>query len=237
MNRLALAVAAVLLASGCSSGTESPGPPAGEADTGPGPMRSDAVPSDAVPSTPATTSGPLSLEVFPSPQLLGRGWTYRVDPGDAEGGYVGNGTPGLERNPDELATLAVPLGCERPRLPRADHAFEVDYAFRHTPVVAVRLAFADPETAERFYADRLRALRGCLGTNGGAAVGPLVSTVRTLSGTTVLSDRTPRSDPWVEAGLVQGRHVLLMAARGRVGAAPLGPRQMQVLERQLGGGA
>ncbi|HEX4977395.1 MAG TPA: hypothetical protein VFV40_05970, partial [Nocardioides sp.] len=147
-----------------------------------------------------------------------------VDPGDAEEGYAGNDTPVLERDPAEVAMLAVPFGCPRPvDVPVPDHALEVDYTADGVSVVAVRAAFGDPRTASRFFGTRARLLRGCEDTAGSKAEGMLVREVRQLSATALLNDRTPDSDPWTELAVHDGDQVVLVAARSRFDASPLTP--------------
>ncbi|HET7690735.1 MAG TPA: hypothetical protein VFK41_10170 [Nocardioidaceae bacterium] len=157
--------------------------------------------------------------MFPRPRDLGAGWSYRVDMGDAEAGYEGSGTPRLARDPVEVATLAVPLGCPRPEeLPLARKATEVDYAYRERPVVAVRLVFADGRTAQTFVDARHAAVAGCVGLSGGPAVGPYVSRVEGA-----MNDRTPESEPWTEIVVRRGAAVLLVAASGPIEHTPLDP--------------
>lgn len=142
-----------------------------------------------------------------------------MDMGDAEAGYEGSGTPQLARDPVEVATLAVPLGCPRPEeLPLARKATEVDYAYRERPVVAIRLVFADDRTASTFVDARRAAIAGCVGLSGGPAVGPYVAH---LDG--AVNDRTPESEPWTEVVVRRGAAVLLVAAAGRIEDSPLDP--------------
>lgn len=165
--------------------------------------------------TPAATSGPLSRRSFPSPRRLGAGWAYSVDPGDAEEGYAGNGTPVVERSPQEIAQTAVPFGCERSgRLPLPTHALEVDYTFRRAKAIAVRGAFRDAATATAFYDVRRTDLRGCLGRSGSQAIGPLVGSITEPARDALASDRTPRSDPWRELAILDGSSVVLFAVQG-----------------------
>lgn len=172
--------------------------------------------------TPATSSGPLSRADFPRPAELGPGWEWSVDPGDVEEGYLGNGTPVLERAPAEVAALAVPFGCPRPReLPVPEHALEADYSADGVKVVAVRSELADRTTAARFFADRVAMLESCLGTVVSSGEGPLVTRVRRLGPHVILSDRTPGSDPWSELALLDGDQVVLVAARARPGSDPM----------------
>jgi hypothetical protein len=164
---------------------------------------------------PATTSGPLSRRSFPTPRQLGAGWRYAVDPGSAEEGYAGNGTPTLARSPQEIVQTAVPFGCDRPsELPAPTHALEVDYTVRGARVVAVRGKFADTAGARTFFAGRARDLRGCVGRSGSPAIGPLVASVTTPATDSLASDRTPRSDPWRELAVLDRDTVVLVAAQG-----------------------
>lgn len=145
-----------------------------------------------------------------------------MDPGDAEEGYRGNGTPALERDPDEVVMTAIPLGCARKDpLPRPTHVLEVDYRFRDTSVIALKLRFARDQDARTFHVHRRDNLRACQGRSGGHAIGVLVRTVRLLDRGAVLSDRTPDSDPWSEVAAFDGSEVVLLAARSRPDRPPL----------------
>lgn len=177
--------------------------------------------------TPGTSSGPLTRRDFPRPRELGPGWSYRVDMGDAEEGYTGNSTPVLERDPTEVAMLAVPFGCPRPvDVPVPAHALEVDYTAAGVSVVAVRAAFDDPRTASRFFGVRERLLRDCAGTVVSRAEGVLVDELRRLSGTALLNDRTPDSDPWTELAVHDGDQVVLVAAQTRPDRPPMAPESV-----------
>lgn len=128
-------------------------------------------------ATPATSSGPLTGKALPDPEVLGSGWVARVDPGSAEDGYTGNGTPVIARDPQDLAQALLPIGCADAsvydvRLPRAAHALEVDYAYRASGAhgVALALDFGDEATAERFVATYASALRRCTAGPGGSMV-------------------------------------------------------------------
>ena len=179
---------------------------------------------------PATSSGPLSRASFPRPRDLGPGWAYSIDPGHAEEGYAGNGTPALARNPKEVVQTAVPFGCLRPSAMQVPvHALEVDYTYRGAKAVAVRAQFADAEAATAFFDARATDLRGCEGVSGSPAIGPLVGRVSSRSARVVVSDRTPRSDPWREVGLLDGDTVVLVAVHG----APLSQSQTRNLVTEL----
>lgn len=233
MRRAAAVVVAVALAAACTS--LDAGPSAGGDDTVAAVPASSATAATAEgPSepnegraqleVPDTSSGPLTRRDFPRPRELGPEWSYRVDPGDAEEGYAGNSTPVLERDPTEVAMLAVPFGCPRPvDVPVPEHALEVDYTAGGVSVIAVRASFGDPRTASRFFGTRARLLRGCEGTVAGKAEGILVREVRRLSDTALLNDRTPDSDPWVELAVHDGEQVVLVAARTRPDSEPMTP--------------
>ncbi len=173
---------------------------------------------------PDTRSGPLTRRDFPRPRELGPGWSYRVDMGDAEEGYTGNSTPVLERDPTEVAMLAVPFGCPRPvEVPVPEHALEVDYTAEGATVVAVRASFGDPRTASRFFGTRARLLRRCEDDVISKSEGILVEEVRRLSATALLNDRTPDSDPWTEVAVHDGDQVVLIAAQTRIDQPPMTP--------------
>ena len=173
---------------------------------------------------PATTAGNLSQRSFPTPRELGAGWRYVVDPGDAEQGYAGNGTPSLARDPQEIVQTAVPFGCARPDAMTAPaHALEVDYAFRGARVVTIKGVFDSPAAARSFFTARAANLRACLGRSGGPAIGPLVARLRRLDHTALVSDRTPASDGYRELSVLHERTVTLVAARIGPGGAPLTP--------------
>ena len=173
--------------------------------------------------TPGRTSGELSRRDFPRPRALGGQWRYAVDSGDAEEGYVGNGTPALARSPQEIVQTAVPFGCPRPaRMPLPEHALEVDYAAGGTAVIAIRSQFADVATARTFYTARRDNLRACAG-RGGGAVGPLVTGLGPVGRDALLNGRTQRSDPWMELAVLDGDSVVLLASQNRAGRPPLTP--------------
>ena len=241
--RRATLVAGVLLGvlTGCGGGTE----PAAEPPTPSGfpamtaastpSAEGAAAPSPSAPEPgsmekPATTSGALTRTSFPAPARLGTGWRYAVDPGSAEEGYAGNGTPTVARRPEEVARTAVPLGCRRPeRLPVPAHALETDYAMQGTPVVSVRVSFAGHAEAARFFAVRARTIEACAG-RGSGAVGALVTAPTSPSSGVLVSVRTPRSDPWQELAVLDRDTVVLVAARG---TDPLDPPTLRRLVRLL----
>jgi len=184
----------------------------------------------SLPGQPDRTSGGLTARTLPSAGSLGVGWTYRVDRGSAEAGYVGNGTPTLARDPHEVVLTAVPLGCEqRSQLPVPAHVLETDYRqrARGTAGVGLRLRFSAPAAAGRFEALRREDLEACARQplepgDGGVH---LVSGVRSSGRGTYVSARTDASLPagqrtWTEvAAWIGGRDVVLLA----VNAAPGSP--------------
>jgi hypothetical protein len=218
------AVAVVLLgASACTTDDPSVDPTApvtsgtGEPEPGdsPSPTPTTDAPSPGSLDKPATTSGPLSERSFPTPKQLGTGWRYAVDPGNAEEGYAGNGTPTLARDPREVLQTAVPFGCDRgSAMPLPTHALEVDYTRRGRPVIAVRSKFADATAARTFFTGRTANLSACTGRSGSPAIGPLVTTLTRPAEDALVSDRTPRSDPWSELAVRDRDTVVLMAVRG-----------------------
>jgi hypothetical protein len=155
-----------------------------------------------------------------------------VDPGDAEEGYAGNGTPTLARSPREIVQTAVPLGCARAdTMPAPQHALEADYTLRGATVVAVRSRFADRAEARRFYAARAANLRACLGRSGSPAIGLLVGALTEPAKDALASDRTPTSDPWRELAVLDDDTVVLVAVQGPDPLDPAATRRLARLFR------
>ena len=148
---------------------------------------------------------------MPRPAALGHGWRFRVDDGSQEDGYAGNGTPTVQRDPSEVAGLAVPLGCvDRGHLPQPRWALETDYAHASTGTIGlvVRLRFATVSSATAFMKQRDAALAACAAQT--SRVGPnstgLVQQLRMVAGMTV-STRTESGDlhdgsAWTEIAAV-----------------------------------
>jgi hypothetical protein len=198
-----------------------PATPSGPASTtsptapSPSPTRATGGPTPGSLAVPDTSSGPLTRRSFPTPGQLGPGWRYAVDPGNAEEGYAGNGTPAVERNAQEVAQTAVPFGCDRTEaMPAPTNALEVDYTVDGAKVIAVRGRFPDEAAARAFFDGRRDNLRRCLGRSASAAIGPLVARLTRPAKDAVLSDRTPRSDPWRELAVLDGSTVALVAVQG-----------------------
>lgn len=217
-HRAAVIAAVSLVAlTGCTSGhtAAAPEPSRSTSTASAEPDPATGAPTPGSTAIPHTTSGPLSRSDFPTPRELGAGWRYSVDPGDAEEGYAGNGTPVLERSPEEIAQTAVPFGCERgSAMPTPRHALEADYTYRRAKVIAVRSEFRDRSTARTFFAGRSENLRNCLGRTGSAAIGPLVDHLTRPAADAVASDRTPTSDPWQEIAVLDGSTVAMVAVQG-----------------------
>jgi hypothetical protein len=229
------ATAALLAAAGCGSSPDRPASTGAASTAAPTPTPSGppSVASRApVPSArasadrseapaagsmdqPASSSGSLTRRSFPTPEELGAGWRYAVDPGDAEEGYAGNGTPTLARRPAEIVRTAVPFGCaRRTAMPAPEHALEADYTLRGATVIAVRGTFGDAARARSFFAGRAANLRACAGRASSPAIGPLVGAVTSPARDVLASDRTPRSDPWREVAVLDGDAVVLVATQG-----------------------
>jgi hypothetical protein len=178
----------------------------------------------------------MSLRSFPSPRKLGSGWHYSVDPGSAEDGYLGNGTPAVQRDPNEVVSAAVPLGCRRPvKMATPRHALEVDYRYHGTKVIAVRGIFDDPAQARSFFLARARNLQGCQGRVSNAAEGVLVKRVERVADGVLLSDRTPNSAPWSELAVLDQDAVVLLAAQAPLARSPFGRDRPAHLARSFRG--
>ena len=237
LTALAVALTISAAAAGCAS--EPPAPAArpmkpSPSSVAPSPEETpttSASPEGEPLERPAKRSGRLSRRDFPRPRELGHGWSYVVDPGSTEEGYAGNGTPALARDPGEIVQTAVPFGCaRRARMPRPEHALEVDYAVDGTKVIAIRGQFADRATARAFFAGRRANLAACVGVDGGA-VGPYVSDVQGYGAGVVRNGRTQQSDPWTELAVLDGDCVVLVAAQSRLPDPPLAPDDVPTLAR------
>ncbi|QNN53307.1 hypothetical protein [Nocardioides mesophilus] len=213
-------------ASSTSTTNDASSPPSPDASAPPPP--SSGAPRPGSMATPGTRSGPLSRKSFPRPVELGPDWSYAVDPGDAEEGYAGNGTPALARDPREVVLAAVPMGCPRADLPLPAHVLEVDYTAAGVPVIALRASFADASDARRFFDLRADAIRACVGSTDSAGVGLLVGQARTAR-RLLVSDRTPDSDPWTELAALDGDRVSLVAVHSALGQPPVTARGLQRL--------
>ncbi len=192
LRAVAVALAVVVLVAGCSSASPEPTASSEPVAVSPSstpaatvtPSASETSPSpSASPSgldrtaTPATSSGPLSGKALPDPDALGGGWVARVDPGSAEDGYTGNGTPVTARDPQDVIQAVRPIGCADESvyaddLPVPEHALEVDYAYRASGAhgVALALDFGSEASAKRFVGLYTAALGRCVAGPGGSMV-------------------------------------------------------------------
>lgn len=240
-----LTAGVVLAVGGCSSSSDpQPSQPASSSTTVASPSPTPAgtsaspsaspapEPSSASPSgfdrtaTPGTSSGPLSGKALPDPQVLGSGWVARVDPGSAEDGYTGNGTPVVARDPKDLAQAILPIGCADASVydvapPVAEHALEVDYAYRASGAhgVALALDFGDEATASRFVTVYTAALKRCTPGEGGS----MVVTVAPAPAGAFASVQTDSAfgTSWRELVVRTGAVVRLVAVEGK--ATPARP--------------
>lgn len=180
------------------------------------------VSTPSVPAAPATTAGSLTKSLLPSPKDLGRGWRGFVDEGNAEDGYVGNGTTVMERKPAEVAQTVLPLGCEaRSALPTATLALEADYAHGDVRGVGLRLRFGSSAAAGRFLTGFTADARRCAAQPApDYADAPPVGSLRTVRGV-VITTRTgdDASPTWTEWKARSGRDVLLLAIAAENGSA------------------
>lgn len=203
-------IAALPMLAGCS-GVEPEESSRGQVPAG--------VPTRPAPTAPPTSSGDLTQGSLPKPNALGPRWTYRVDNGSVEDGYVGNGTPSVARAPEEIAAALTPLGCRPVRLPVPESALEVTYAHRDgTPAVGLLLAFADVDTATSFFALRADSVRDCVQW---APARAKVTVLRDAANQFVsVRDVGVGATPvWTEGVQQDGLRVLLVAVSGRGGAA------------------
>ncbi len=176
---------------------------------------------------PGTSSGSLTRHSFPTPRALGVGWRYSVDPGDAEEGYAGNGTPALARRPEEVVQTAVPFGCaRRTAMPAPAHALEVDYTLHGARVIAVRDGSPTPPGPAR---SSPAGRATCAAATAAAPAPRSAHSSRASAGPPPApwSPIPPRSDPW-RLAVLDGDTVVLVAAQGR---APLTDPQTRRLVR------
>jgi hypothetical protein len=178
---------------------------------------------------------------MPRPAALGTGWAFRVDEGSQEDGYLGNGTPTLQRDPDEVAGLAVPLGCvDRGALPRPRWALEADYVHAATGTLGlvIRLRFPSAGAATAFMNRRDAALAACAAQSAslGANSTGLVRHLRHVSALTV-STRTEAGDlhdgsAWTEIALVGAPDSdVTLAALNTLQTTPVAERAVASLGR------
>jgi hypothetical protein len=217
--------------------------PAASADTTPSSSHAHSS-EPRPPSPPPTTSGGLTASTLPAARTLGVGWVFRVDQGSAEGGYVGNGTPMMARNPHEVVMTAVPLGCEqRSNLPTPSHVLETDYRQRAHGIagVGLRLRFVSAQAAGRFVSARRADLTAC----ARQPAEPSDFGLRLVSGLhgtgqgTYVSARTDPSLPtaertWTEvAGWLGGGDVVLLAVNAAPGSTAVDVARLSAAVRGI----
>ena len=187
------------------------------------PVASGALPPDVAgrpeATTPATTSGRLDRASLPEPRALGPRWRYRVDPGSAEDGYAGNGTPAMARDPREVVAALTPLGCRPVQLPVPDAALEVTYGHADgTPAVGLLLEFDDDAEAAHFFALRVGVMRDCADWRRAQAEVEVLRD-QPLTFVAVRDERLGGTPVWTEGVQRSGRRVLFVAVAGDDGAA------------------
>lgn len=221
-----IAAGVVLSLAGCTAPVDS------TADTPPEQERASTVTdpdagtghaSSAIPDEPTTTltpeptsAGPLSPQDMPAPALLGEAWGYTVIDGDPhDTGFVGNNAATHQRNPIEVAELAVPFGCADRRTAAIvpEYALDATYARGDHQAIAIRMRFNSPAEAEEFLATRLAALRACAAQDpayDGRQTVPYVRQIREVT----LSRRTEPAVPghWDEVATPHGTTDVLLVA-------------------------
>lgn len=243
MPHPALAVAALVVAgvmAGCSGGAERDPPP-----STPGPVSPIATPDETASDTgnnggderkelvpEPTSAGPLNVELMPRPETLGPGWAFDVVDGDRhDEGFVGNDAATHQRDPAEVATLSVPLGCEQRTATEliSTHVLDATYTDGSRRAVALRMRFDTAKTATLFLSTRKADLAACAAQKPAYDGRATVSKVRRAQGTTV-SRRTEPGVPghWAEVAVNMGEgDVILMAV------PDLSPEEAAALARRL----
>lgn len=165
-----------------------------------------------------TSAGPLQPDDMPSPDLIGAGWTFTVVDGDPhDTGFVSNDAATHQRDPREVASLAVPFGCtERTASDTPpEYALDATYTDGQRQAVAIRMRFASAEEAARFSLARHSDLEQCAQqppAYDGRQTVPHVATVESA----VLSERTEPAvaGHWTEVQVViDDTDVLLLAVQ------------------------
>jgi len=157
-DRFTVTLGGILVSAALLSGCTTPVTSAEVTEPTPLPEGAPAAPETTAPST---ESGPLQQADLPTPQALGDGWEYRVDPGSIEDGYAGSGAPAIAREPQDVVTAITPLGCRPDELPTPTHALEVTYQRLETPAVALLLEFTNSAAAQEFFQRHSDVIREC----------------------------------------------------------------------------
>ncbi len=206
-RRVVGCVVASVVAFGALSacGTGEPAQPAAESNSD----LPSGVPSPPLATPPSTESGPLDQTDLPTPETLGKGWEYRIDPGSVEDGYSGSGAPAIARDPAEVVNAITPLGCKPAKqLPMPKHALEVTYQKGSTQGVGLLLEFIDEQEAATFFEAHTSALRDCAKTDR------VIAQVTVDEPTRFVSVRKPgvgKEGAWIEGIHVDGTQILLVA--------------------------
>jgi hypothetical protein len=206
---LTAAVIAALL-SGCTGAVGSPEARGVDTDRRT-PTTADTGPPDA----PAARSGDLGQEDLPQPSDLGRGWSYRVDNGNAEDGYLGSGEPAIARDPVSVLAAITPLGCRPGRLPMPVAALEVTYTRGDLPGVGLLLQFGDDAAAARFFAEHSGVLDRCAGSSR------VELSIKRHTEDLLVSTRVEQlgeTPVWTEGVGLRGTEVMLIAVADPSGA-------------------
>ena len=234
-THLGFGIAILLTTAGCTGTPPAPvaSTAAASSPTAAAPVASSSAAATGDPdppgtSAPATTSGDLTSRELPAPDEVGRGWGYRIEGSDKEDG-PGNGSPYQERDPGEVATTTLPLGCQqRSALPQPASVLQATYRTEDdTYAVALRLRFDSAAQARQFKDDREADLRACLGQpddpySGTAAP---VQSVDSSSRMTRTTYQYPGDDrPWTSLLVHAGADVLT------VDANPAKPSQVKWVE-------
>jgi hypothetical protein len=126
---------------------------------------SSASPSPSLSDAPATTSGPLTGETLPSPQVLGPQWATAEERAIASDEAQGNGTWTQERDPQGVIDGLTPIGCAALAgplsLPRPTHALQGTYTANGRGAVSLALEFGDPSKATAFFDQLTGVLSSC----------------------------------------------------------------------------
>lgn len=163
---------------------------------------------------PSDHTRELSKELLPQPAALGSQWRYRVDAGSSEGGYQGNGTPAMARDPQEVVAALTPLGCKPVQLPVPTSALEVTYGdAKGTPAVGLLLEFADDDVATSFFDRRADVMRDCAAATSSQAD---VDVLRDepASFISVRNEHVGETPIWTEGVQQTGGRVLFVAVAG-----------------------
>ncbi|MBE1612307.1 hypothetical protein [Actinopolymorpha pittospori] len=142
--------------------------PTGDASTDRTPAAStSAAPTAAVadpplPPRPKTTAGPLDAGNLPAATRIGPTFTPHAEPDSAEDGSRSNGAPVRQRDPGEVASSIVPLGCPGSEsvaaLPVPVNALEETYRTREQRSAVALVLDYGSDAAATALVERLAAM-------------------------------------------------------------------------------